>query len=502
MVQKVTAPALRLTLIYLFFGGLWILFSDRVLAWFVDEQALFATLQTVKGWLFVVVTGALFYGLATWALQEQHKLLQRDSLTGLLNRHMLEQETGTLIGLATRQEDMISVFALNIDGFKQINAGAGHNIADRLLCQIADELSQVFPATALIGRVGADEFIIVQREQATQEGLEERAFSLLEICRRQSVQGHLDSVSCCVGVALFPQDAVEPEKLLGAASVAVEEAKRAGPGHYRMFNQAFSERFENRMRLLQDLRFACDRQEFSVVYQPQYAVASGEVTGVEVLVRWLHPEHGPISPAEFIPLAEQHGLIHRITEFVFTRSMDELQAWHLLGVRVPRVSINVSAYEFDRDDYYTDIMALLQQYPNATRYIQFEITETGIMRRLERSVQMMQRLRRMGVRFSIDDFGTGYSSLSMLKTLPVHELKVDRSFIQDIPHDANDMMIARTVIGMARSLNMRLVAEGVETQAQHDFLRDNRCDEMQGFLKAPPMPVEALARRLDRRATG
>ena len=484
--------ALRLTIIYLIFGGLWIAFSDQALGWVVDDAALMVVLQTVKGWFFVAVTGLLFFMLARSALEQQDMLMRRDTLTGLLNRGILQEEIDHQIGLARTAGEQVVLFAINIDEFKQVNATLGHAAGDRVLQQFALLLNRRFEGTALLGRIGADEFVVSLRGRFQSGALDDAALSIMNSCRRLKVPGETIQISCGVGVSLYPEDGKTARELLAAGAVAVEQSKAAGLGQYRQFNRAFSESFEDRLKLLQELKQAIRQRDFSLVYQPQFRVDSGELSGLEVLIRWSHPERGMVPPQQFITLAEKHGLVHDITRIVLDLMVDELQRFDLLGTLVKRVSINASASEFESPENLEDFIFTLRQNENICQYLQFEITETAIMSNLEASVGAMQRLREMGVHFSIDDFGTGYSSLNMLKRLPLQELKIDRSFINDIPHDANDAMIARTIIVMAQSLKMRLVAEGVETEEQLQFLRENGCDEMQGYLLARPMAIDAL----------
>ncbi len=492
----VSTRALRLTLIYVLVAGLWILFSDQLLALLIDDPARMALLQTMKGSVFVAVTGGLLFLLVRSALLQQRELMRRDGLTGLLNRGILRDEIDHQIGLARAAGERVVLLAINVDNFKQINATFGHAAGDAVLEQFASQLSQRFEGRALLGRVGADEFVVSMRTADDCESLDATALTVMNSCRLIRVPGESAQVSCGIGVSCYPEDGRSARELLSAGAVAIEQAKAAGPGQYRQFNRAFSESFEDRLKLLQDLKEAIRQQSFSLVYQPQYCLDTGALSGVEVLIRWSHPERGMVPPYLFIPLAEEQGLIHDITRIVLELMVTELQTHGLLGTLVHRVSINASAREFDSPENLEDFLLTLRQNEAVCRYLQFEITETAIMSNLGATLTAMQRLSEMGVRFSIDDFGTGYSSLNMLKRLPLHELKIDRSFISDLPDDANDAMIARTIIVMAQSLNMRLVAEGVETEAQRRFLHQNGCDEAQGYLLARPMAVEALRRHL------
>jgi len=322
--------------------------------------------------------------------------------------------------------------------------------------------------------------------------LSEFAIDIVALSHDLTLSDGTSQFTCCVGLSVYPDDGEDGQALLNASNVAVEQAKVNGPGTYRLYNDAFRAEFEAQHHLVQYLKEAIRDRAFSLVYQPQYSVQTDQITGVEVLVRWRHKNWGLVPPSEFIPLAERHGLIQPITAIVLSLMVEDLITGGLLGNQLERVSINVSAHDFDNSEHLDALIRLLEQHQTLCLYIQFEITETAIMQNLETSVQAMKRLRAMGIRFSIDDFGTGYSSLSMLKTLPVHELKIDQSFIRDIPADANDAMIARTIIVMGQSLNMRLVAEGVVTEKQKAFLAKNGCDEIQGYLMSKPLDIDGL----------
>jgi len=493
--------ALQLTAHYLAFGILWILFSDWALAFVLDDPRLVTAWQNVKGSVFVVVTAAIFYALARRALAQHDKAMQRDALTGLLNRRMLPDAIKNQILLADGESHKVAVFVLDLDSFKTVNTTLGHDAGDAVLRSIATTLLRRFETRAVVGRVGADEFVVSLRDGFEEDKLEETAETILATVESEEVSNRRIRLASRVGAALYPDDACSPEKLLSFASTALEEAKRAGPGSFRFFNPQLAESADDYFKLLNDLHSAVDDGALSVVYQPQYRIANDTVTGVEALVRWKHPERGFISPARFIPLAEHHGLIHEITMFVLKRVDQELKQYGLIGPKVPRVSINLSAREFDTTSALEEVEECIAERAGESCYLQFEINETTVMRNVEAAISAMERLRNLGARFSIDDFGTGHSSLSMLKRLPLEEIKIDRSFIDDLPHDMNDVSITRTIIAMAASLDMRVVAEGVETGPQREFLRIAGCQEYQGYYGAPPLDIDRLAALFDSSCT-
>lgn len=488
-----TRSATRLTVIYLVFGVIWISFSDQWVAWVVDDAAQMARLQTLKGWVFVLVTGAMFFWLARQALRQQYQLLHRDKLTGLYNREVLQTELRNQLKLADTEHEMVAVFTLNLDGFKQINATQGVSSGDTVLVAVANGLQRRYETRAVIGRIGADEFVLALRGRFPQDELNKTAMDLAALCQQVNIPGDSGTLTCCVGVSVYPQDGKHAAQLLSASGVAVEQAKTEGSGTFRVFNQTFRASFESQLNLIRDLRLAVNERRFELVYQPQYRIADGSLTGVEVLLRWLHPERGWVSPAEFIPLAERQGLIQAITRQVFEQAFQELHDAGLLGQGLQRVSVNISALDLDDEAHVAALIDTLKPFGAAARYLQLEVTETALMRNVDKARDAMSRLRAIGVRFSIDDFGTGYSSLNMLKRLPIDELKIDQTFICDVPDGENDSVIVKTIIAMAHSLGFTLIAEGVETEAQRQFLASNGCEEMQGFLLARPMAIRELA---------
>lgn len=492
-----TLSVARIAIAYLFFGLIWIVFSDQWLVWLVSDSVLFAQLQTVKGAFFVLMTGLMFFLLARRVVKNHRDLMRRDTLTGLLNRTMARDAVDAQIVQASHQQQSVALFWLNINGFRNINAAFGTAVADQVLIHIAHSLQQSFGHRGVIGRGGADEFVISLQGTYDHAALASAAFELQALTRKAPLPEDSVVLSATVGVALFPQDGPTARALSAAASLAVAQARQQNVGCV-FYQQALSTQAEERTQLLKDLAQAVKHETMTLVYQPQFAGCGKYCTGVEVLVRWDCPLRGWVSPAEFIPLAEANGLICAITEFVITQAIKELTELNLLGTLVPRVSINLSAHDFDDVARIDRLVNWLGDHDVVCRHLQFEITETSLMRNLERALTVMNKLRNLGVRFAIDDFGTGYSSLSMLKTLPVTELKVDRSFISELPDDVSDAHLVRTMIVMAHSLNMLVVAEGVETEAQRRFLQDNHCDSLQGFLLARPQPIAELQTSLNR----
>ncbi|WP_194756717.1 putative bifunctional diguanylate cyclase/phosphodiesterase [Aliidiomarina indica] len=485
--------ALASTLIYVVFGALWILYSDRFLEGFVDSTETLTQMQTYKGWFFVFVTGLLFLYLMYNALTRERKLHERDELTELLNRTMFRDEVNNWIRHYHHDAKPFLIALINVDNFRTINHSAGHQSGDQLLKSIAALLEERYAhSPCLIARTGGDEFAIAMY---TDNGLEACIEDIREIQRKINELQVLSMpnfrTKVGIGIAVFPDDASDVKSLLSATNIALEEAKELGQGQLRLYDHMFGESVHNRLQLSQDLQQALNNRELYVVYQPQFDARSLKITGIEALLRWNHPELGPIRPDIFIPLAEQQGLIGQITDFVCQLAFQELHDSGLFQTYVPRLSINVSALDFERSGC-TEAFQQRFSHLDDWSFVQLELTETAIMENYENTRQVLDELRQAKVQVSIDDFGTGYSSLNLLRRLPVNEVKIERSFIRDIPRSDESNSIVRTIIAMARSLRLRVIAEGVETPAQVRFLQEEQCDELQGFYLSKPMRIDAL----------
>ncbi|MCC5854175.1 MAG: bifunctional diguanylate cyclase/phosphodiesterase [Idiomarina sp.] len=485
--------ALRITLIYIVFGSLWIAFSDMALESMVDDVATLSQMQTYKGWFYVLLTGLLFFLLSLASLKYQQSLSERDPLTKLLNRHMFKREFETTLQIARKNKEAAILLLINLDGFRLVNNAAGQQVGDSILRQTADLLRTTFEVNESLSRLASDEFAVTLRGAtqctdivATVEQFQKR-ISMLCIPGGTGV-----GLTARVGIACHPEDGESVKALLTAANLALEEAKLAGPGQFRIYNRDFGEVASSRLKLIADLKEAIHDENFSVVYQPQFDARSKRITGVEVLIRWLNTDTGPVRPDVFVPLAEQLGLVSKITDFVCRTAVAELKEHGLLGEAVPRLSINVSARDLEGDEAAHRFFERFAFIEGDLSRIQLEITETAVMDNLDNVLKVLERLRKRGVQIAVDDFGTGYSSLSMLRRLPVQEIKIDRSFIRDVSDDPNDAMIVRTILAMASALELHVVAEGVETTDQALFLKEHGCDELQGFLMSPPLPIKEL----------
>ena len=482
-----------IAVVYLIIGLVWIRFSDQILLAFVADSNLLTELQTFKGWAYVVATAGILYWLAKRALDRERNLSERDPLTRLLNRHMLGRELDTELLFCKEHQQMLVLVVLNLDGFKQLNANAGTEVGDRYIQELSNLLREHFQQRALISRLGGDEFAIAIPAAAWPDEALPQIQHLQQKIRTLRLAQLADvSLTACFGIARFPNDGQHAKQLITAATMALEEAKSMGNNRLRVYKSEYGEHASKRNRLLFELKSAIAQQKLSVVYQPQFKLDSHDISGVEVLCRWSHPDEGIISPDVFIPLAEQHGLISDITDLVMQQAIRELTEYRLLNGVIPRVSFNVSANDFDGSSCTERFLHNLAELKAPWSTIELELTETSALLNLDSIRKVLDTLHKRGVQISLDDFGTGYSSLNTLRLLPINEVKIDHSFIRDITNNAQDARLVKTIIAMAKALKLRVIAEGVENHQQAKYLKREGCEEVQGYLYAKPMPIKSL----------
>jgi diguanylate cyclase (GGDEF)-like protein/PAS domain S-box-containing protein len=429
--------------------------------------------------------------------QKLSEMASFDALTGLPNRNLLNDRLGQALSHTRRNNGLMAVGFVDLDRFKVINDTLGHDAGDELLKEIARRLSGSLRACDTVARQGGDEFVVVLTDLTRPEDATVVAQKLLEaltppvnLCGREIVPG------ASLGFALYPQDGDSLQSLLMSADKAMYTAKQAGRGQYRFFDPEMNRAAANWLEVGSELHHALQRNEFELHYQPKVDLKSGRITGVEALLRWQSPQHGLVPPNKFIPILEENGLILEVGEWVIARACRQWRLWREQGLPPLRIAVNLSPRQFQSRNLAERIRTLIDQPDFRPEYLELEITESMVMQNVERAIAMLEELRQTGIRIAIDDFGTGYSSLAVLKRFPVDCLKVDRSFVRDIPNDADDMAITRSVILLAHSMELSVVAEGVETEAQRAFLVDCGCDEMQGFLFSKPLPAAELAERV------
>ena len=416
-------------------------------------------------------------------------LATHDSLTDLPNRNLIRDRIAQAITHARRTGRQIALMFTDLDRFKVINDGFGHPFGDALLKAVADRFQAALRDGDTVARLGGDEFLILLSDLRKAEDVYIVAHRILDSFGKPfSLEGREVHVSASIGVSIYPQDGEDFDTLLGRADVAMYSAKDLGRGTYRFFDAEMSEGLRQRVEQEAALRLALEKHQLHVVYQPKVDLATGAIAGAEALLRWAHPEQGPIPPASFIPLAEESGLIVPIGEWVLRTACAQSKAWQDAGL--PRIvaSVNVSARQFLHQDIVELVRAVLEETGLAPELLELELTETLIARNVEKTIATINKLKLLGVQFSIDDFGTGYSGLSQLKHFRVNRLKIDQSFVRNLHTDRNDAAISLAIITLARSLDLKVTAEGVETAEQCAFMSEHGCDEMQGYYFSRPVP--------------
>jgi len=443
--------------------------------------------------------GLLITGAAFWCVQRDisrrelaekalHDSAQHDILTGLPNRMLLSDRIGRAIVLSQRHGTKVAVLFLDLDGFKHVNDSLGHSIGDKLLQSVAKRLEGCVRASDTVSRQGGDEFVVLLSEVQQAEDVAISARRILEaVATDHPIDAHNLHVTTSIGMSVYPDDGADAETLIKNADIAMYQAKENGRQSYQFFEPAMNVRAMERQFIEAGLRRALERHEFEVHYQPKVDLRTGRITGAEALIRWTHPVRGPISPVQFIPVAEECGLILPIGAWVLREACNQARAWADAGLPAVTMAVNVSAMEFRDEKFLEGVFAILSETGMDPRKLELELTESVLMKRAESTARILQSLRESGVRVAVDDFGTGYSSLSYLRKFPVDALKIDSSFIRQLSTDGDDTTIVTAVIGMARSLNLRVVAEGVETREQLAFLRAHQCDDAQGHYFSPPV---------------
>jgi diguanylate cyclase (GGDEF)-like protein len=427
------------------------------------------------------------------------RLAHYDSLTGLANRTLFHNRLEYALANATRRQSCVALMVLDLDRFKAVNDTLGHQAGDRLLTLAAERLGHCVRESDTIARLGGDEFTIILENLGGADEPRVVARKILDVMAKPFVlEGQDVYVTPSIGITLFPYDDDNVDGLLKNADAAMYQVKANGRNGYQFFTAGMNERAVERIRIESGLRQAIDRNEFVLHYQPKVNLQSGRMQGVEALVRWQRPGAGTVSPAEFIPVAEDTGLIIPIGEWVLRKALAQTRIWVDNGLPVCRLAVNICARQFRQGDVAAMISDALRQSGLDGSYLEVEITESVLMEDTDATVVTLQRLKELGVSIAIDDFGTGYSSLNYLKRFPIDTLKIDRSFVSDIPYDQDDAVITRAIIGLAHNLRRSVIAEGVETHEQVRFLRENDCDEAQGYLFSAPINTMQMTGYLER----
>ncbi|WP_339080647.1 EAL domain-containing protein [Pseudomonas sp. TMP9] len=420
-----------------------------------------------------------------------------DELTGLVNRSLFKQRLHEAAQRARQRGRSIALLHINLDRFKLLNDSLGHEVADQLLRQISLRLTQAMPAADTLARLSGDEFAILLDSCDSLSSLSQLASHLLsQLHLPITVDGHELVVSASLGISVLPDNAREVSALVSQANMAMQHAKHLGGNTFQFYTDNLQACTLERLQLENQLRKGIEEGQLEVFYQPKLCLATDSLNAAEALVRWRHPERGLVAPSDFIGLAEETGLIGAIGEFVLRQACYQARAWQVAGLAQIRVSVNLSGHQLRQGNLLSLVRQVLDETGLAAPFLELELTESQLLENVESVISTFQQLRDLGVKLAIDDFGTGYSSLSYLKRFPVDYVKIDQTFIRDLTHGSEDAAITRAIIVMAHSLELKVVAEGVETQAQMDFLKSQRCDEIQGYLISKPVPAEQFAQLL------
>jgi diguanylate cyclase (GGDEF)-like protein/PAS domain S-box-containing protein len=420
-----------------------------------------------------------------------------DALTGLPNRTLLQDRLAKVLAGARRRKDKVAILFLDLDRFKDINDSLGHSVADLLLQEVAERLKIWAREQDTVARVGGDEFLIVLtgvKDVADAAVATERIVKVMTA--EFVVQGHSLSIDCSVGISIFPEHGADGETLIKNADAAMYSAKENGRNRFQFFTEDMNAQVVERLTLENSLRLALDKKELFLVYQPQMDIATGRITGLEALLRWQHPDLGLVPPDRFIRIAENSGLIVPIGEWVVRTACRQARKWQDEGLPAVSVAVNVSAVQFRQAGFCELIRRVLHETGLAPQYLELELTESLLLANADLMLSVVQELKAMGVTLAIDDFGTGYSSFSYLRQFRVSKLKIDRVFIRDVAVNPDDAAITTAIISMAKSLRLKVIAEGVEDEAQMSFLRAHQCDEIQGYYFSKPLPVDKVADKL------
>jgi diguanylate cyclase (GGDEF)-like protein/PAS domain S-box-containing protein len=420
-----------------------------------------------------------------------------DALTGLPNRTLLRDRLAKAFAGARRQKYKVALLFLDLDRFKDINDSLGHSVGDLLLQEVAERLRRWGREQDTVARVGGDEFLIVLTGLKDVMDVAVAAERLMDAMTAEfAVQGRSLSIGCSVGISIFPEHGTAADDLIKNADAAMYCAKGAGRNNFRFYTENMNAQAVERLTLENGLRLALDKKELFLVYQPQMDMATGKIIGLEVLLRWQHSELGLLPPDKFIRIAENSGLILRIGEWVLRTACSQARKWQDEGLPAATVAVNVSAVQFRQEDFCELIRRVLQETGLAPEYLELELTESLLLSSADVTFSVLQKLKGMGLKLAIDDFGTGYSSFSYLRQFRVSKIKIDRSFVQDVAVNADDAAITAAIISMAKSLNLKVIAEGVENEAQMSFLQAHHCDEIQGYYFSKPLAVENVADKL------
>lgn len=426
-----------------------------------------------------------------------HELVNHDPLTGLPNRRLFNELMEHAIKRAEREQHQIAILFVDLDRFKAINDSLGHQVGDKLLYDVSKRIGHSMRESDIVARLGGDEFLVMMDMITTPEDAALVAQKIIHALQIEFViDGKEIFIGASVGIAIFPRDGVEVDGLIKAADIAMYQVKNRGKNHHCFYSDELSKNAVERFTIESQLRHALERNQFEVYYQPQISLKTGEIIGAEALMRWNHPVLGMVSPAKFIPIAEETGLIVQIGEWILRQAAIQANQWLQDGFEIRWISVNVSGVQVMRSNLADTVYGILIETDCDPHVLELEITESTVMQNTEYVIETFNHIKQLGVRVAIDDFGTGYSSLSSLKRLPLDKIKIDQSFIRGLPDDLDDAAITNTINAMARNLGFSVIAEGVENDQQAEFLRNMGCEEAQGYLYGRPVATAEFTKLL------
>lgn len=488
--ERLSQIPLRTTLLYAILAGAWVAASDNAVA----VLGLGQLAQTLKGWVFVLVSSvALYATLRTLIQQVRRSDPGHDSLTRLPNRALFAQRVTEAIPRAHADDHPLAVLGVGLDRFRTLNDTLGNEVGDTILVRSAERIESTLRTVDVLARAGSDEFAILQHGVRSVDDVAALAQRMLTaISAPMTIDGQQFRLTASIGVAMFPSDGERADDLIKKADLALARAKQEGRDTYRFFVPAMDEAARERAQLESGLHKALEEGQFRLHYQPQVDLAGGRAIGVEALVRWERPGEGLVPPSRFLPVAEELGLIRPIGQWVLQTSIQNAERWRRAGIPFGRMSVNLSFGQFRQRDLHRRVADLLEGTGLPPQMLELELTESMLAHEPERAVEMVRELHNLGVGLAIDDFGTGYSSLSYLQRYPVQLLKIDKSFTAGVGQDRGAEAIIRVIIGLAKTLGLRTLAEGVETADQAGFLREAGCDAAQGYHFSRPLAEAAL----------
>jgi len=420
-----------------------------------------------------------------------------DTLTKLPNRTLFQDRLQQAIVSSDRHNEKFALLFIDLDQFKKINDSLGHHVGDDVLIETAARFKELLRGEDTLSRLGGDEFTVIIKNIKDEKSAATAAQKLINSMKDSiEIAGHQLHISASIGISIYPNDTTSQEDLIKFADTAMYKAKDEGRNNFQFYSAEMTKNAFEKVIMENSLRVAIEEEQFEVYFQPQYDAQKETIIGMEALVRWFHPHVGMISPGEFIPIAEDNGLIIAIDEIVMRKAMQQVSQWYEAGLKPGKLALNLSMKQLADNNFMTYLLKTMKEYNFQASWLELEITEGQMMQNPEQSIKKLQRLSELGIEIAIDDFGTGYSSLSYLKKLPLHKLKIDQSFIRDIPDDSDDVAITKAIIAIAKSLNLKLIAEGVETEEQRDFVVKNGCNYIQGYFYSKPLNSDDIQQLL------